>query len=372
MRRRDFLIAGAAAMSSGCGPKRGTGFPGYALVATSGEQALAAVDLTAFRLVKSVPLCASPTAVIASQSSSYALTPSNGSVHRIDADLKRVAYRKLADELSEIRLTADGKRLLAISAKSAELIEADTGTLAPLKRYKLKGQPVSLDLSSSGRAAVSTGVGGSIELVDLASGEHNVLDLSGPIGAVRFRADGQLLLVANLKGQSITALEVPSLRTVADLPLAMQPENLCFTADQGQLFVSGRGMDGVAIVFPYGILEVDQTLLAGSDPGVMACSGLPSNLLFVGSNSGSDLSILSVDTRRAIAMVEVGQKSTFITVTPGNEYALVLDEVSGSLAVIYIPAIHWNRERLGAALFTVLPVGQRPVHAAVVPASQAA
>ena len=52
----------------------------------------------------------------------------------------------------------------------------------------------------------------------------------------------------------------------------MQPENLCFNSDQGQLFVTGEGMDGVAIVFPYNTLEVEQTVLAGRDPGVMACS----------------------------------------------------------------------------------------------------
>jgi hypothetical protein len=66
--------------------------------------------------------------------------------------------------------------------------------------------------------------------------------------------------------------------------------------------------------------------------------------------------------------VEVGQKPAFITVTPDDQYALVLDEQSGDMAVIHVPAIRANRTKTGASLFTMLAVGNRPIHAAVVPA----
>jgi hypothetical protein len=59
-------------------------------------------------------------------------------------------------------------------------------------------------------------------------------------------------------------------------------------------------------------------------------------------------------------------------VTPDSRYALILDEASGDLAVIYIPSIsqntvRTNRYKTGGALFTLLPVGNNPVHLAVVP-----
>ncbi len=114
-----------------------------------------------------------------------------------------------------------------------------------------------------------------VELFSLESGVRHRYRFGGEIGELRFRSDGRLLLVANLAGRSLTALSVPELQVVADLPLAMEPKNLCFNADAGQLFVSGEGMDGVAIVFPYRVLQVDQTVLAGRDPGVMAVSGTP-------------------------------------------------------------------------------------------------
>jgi DNA-binding beta-propeller fold protein YncE len=218
--------------------------------------------------------------------------------------------------------------------------------------------------------AVASGPQGLIELFDLA-GRRSEARLPGRVGQVRFRSDGKLLLIANHHDRALTVLAVPSLEIVAELPLAMQPRNLCFSADQGQLFVSGEGMDAIAIVFPYDMLEVEQTVLAGRDPGVMACSAVP-NYLFVASASGSDICMMNVDTRKVIGIVEVGQRPAYIGITPDNRYALVLDEDSGDLAVIYIAGIRQNtlqtdRYKTAGALFTLLPVGNKPVHIAVVP-----
>ena len=165
---------------------------------------------------------------------------------------------------------------------------------------------------------------------------------------------------------SLTALEVPSLQVMADLPLAMQPDNLCFNSDGGQAFISGAGMDGVAIVFPYNTLEVEQTVLAGRAPGVMACSEDP-GYLFVASRNASDVCIFDINTRKMIGIVEVGGLPGHMVITPDSQYALVLDERSGDMAVIHIPAIRGNRLKSGASLFTMIPVGDKPIDIAIVP-----
>lgn len=366
MTRREWLAIGGGALLGACGPKKGTGYSGYALVATSGEQSVAVVDLTAFQLKRPIELGAAPTAVVPGPSAAYVLTPATGSVHVISPELKRIRTGRLGDELSEIRLSPDGKRLIAISSKAKELIEADPVSLRVVRRFALAAEPVGIDLAPNGDVAVSTGDHGLVQVVDIGTGQSKVAKMAGRVGALRFRADGGVLLVADLQGQSLTALNPPTLELIAELPLAMRPDNLCFNSDQGQLFVSGDGMDGVAIVFPYGILEVEQTVLAGRDPGVMACSASPS-YLFVGSNSGTDVCILNVDTRKMIGLVETGQTPTYIAVTPDSQYALVLDQASGDMAVIHIQAIRTNKWKSGAALFTLLPVGSKPVHAAIVP-----
>ena len=372
MTRRSWLTVTGLAVASACGPHRRAGYPGYALVATAGDSAVTAIDLSRFQLAKIIPLSGAPTAIVPSpQGKSCVLTPATGSLHLIDNELNVELSRRLADELSNMQLTPDGSRAFATAAHTRELIEVNASELQVIRRHKLSAAPTAMDISVNGQVAVASGAEGMVEILDLATGQRTRTQLSGAIGQLRFRGDGKLLLVANYHDRSLTVLAVPGLQMVAELPLAMQPENLCFTADQGQLFVSGQGMDAVAIVFPYDMLEVEQTVLAGRDPGAMACSPSPS-YLFVASAGGSDVCILDVDTRKVIGIVDVGQNPGCITITPDSRYALILDETSGDLAVIYIPSIRQNtvrtnRYKTGGALFTLLPVGNKPVHVAVVP-----
>ncbi len=122
--------------ASACGPKKGTGYAGYALIATAGDNSVSVIDLTAFQLVKTVRLNAAPSAVVAGilPGRNYVLTPSNGSVHVLDEKLNVIASRRLADELSEIRLMPDGKRVIAIAAHSRELMEIDPLDLKVIAR----------------------------------------------------------------------------------------------------------------------------------------------------------------------------------------------------------------------------------------------
>jgi DNA-binding beta-propeller fold protein YncE len=75
--------------------------------------------------------------------------------------------------------------------------------------------------------------------------------------------------------------------------------------------------------------------------------------------------VLEVDTRTVLAAVQVGQQPCYVTFTPDNQYALVVNRRSGDLAVIRLRAIKQSRART-APLFTMIPVGTEPVSAAVV------
>ena len=372
-RRRWFQTVAAAATLAiaSCGRRKATGYPGFALVATSGTPSVAAIDLMSFDLKKAIPLNAQPEGIVATGDRAYVLTRSNGSVHAINSRLDVAASRRIADGVFTLKITSDGERLLALTPR--ELIVIDAVSLAVLQRYRLKTQPFDMDVWKAARVAISSN-DGAIEWIDLETGQRHQLHMPGEIGAVRFRADGQVLLVANWHDRSLTALDVPTLQIIADLPLAMKPENLCFWG-AGQLFVSGAGMDGVAIVYPYHTLQVDQTLLAGHDPGVMAScggdappdAGAPA-YLFAASQAASSVCVVSVDNRKAIGYVEVGQDPCFIAITPDNQYALVLNRLSGDVAVIRILSIRANRFKLGAALFNMIPVGERPISAAIISA----
>jgi DNA-binding beta-propeller fold protein YncE len=367
MTRRDWLASALALFPSACARARRTGYLGYALIATSGENSLAVVDLITFSLLKNIHLGAAPTAVITGiAGESYALTPSTDSVHVIDRNLSLTSSHRLGEGIVEIRLSPDGSTLIASARRSRELLQVDTRTFKVVRRTKLEAEPLSFDLSQTGYAALSTGDHGTVELVQLANGRQSSIPVGGTVGRVRFRGDGQILLVARPEEHSILGIDVATQQVVAELPVAMEPDHLCFTFDQGQLFVTGRGMDGVAIVFPYNTMEVEQTILAGRHPGIMAASGPAPAYLFVASASGSDVSILNVDTRKLIGVVDVGGQTEFITITPDNRFALALNQTAGSMAVIHIPNIRMTRAKNGASLFTLVDVGAKPVHAAIV------
>jgi DNA-binding beta-propeller fold protein YncE len=296
---------------------------------------------------------------------SYVLTPLSDSVHVIDRDLSLTSSHRLGEGIVEIRLSPDGGTLIATARRSRELIQADTATFKTARRTKLEAEPISFDVSQTGYAAVSTGASGTVELVRLSNGQHSRISVGGPLGSVRFRGDGQILLIARREERSILGVDVATEQVVAELPVAMEPDHLCFTYDQGQLFVTGQGMDGVAIVFPYNTMEVEQTILAGRHPGIMAASGPQPAYLFVANANGSDVSILNVETRKLIGVVDVGGQSEFIAITPDNRFALVLNQTSGTMAVIHIPTIRTTRAKNGASLFTLVDVGAKPIHAAV-------
>jgi YVTN family beta-propeller protein len=189
------------------------------------------------------------------------------------------------------------------------------------------------------------------------------------IGAVRFLSDNKTLIAANRSDRLLSLYDVGSSRLITHLPIAVRPDNLCFNqgrdgnADGGQLFVTGEGVDGVVIVYPYHTPEVDKTVLAGHAPGAMAAS---ERYLFVARPGSGDVSIMDIDTQKVIAVQNVGSDPGFVAVTPDDQYALVLNRKSGDVAVLRVDLIAPNRYKERAApLLTVIPVGSKPVNAAV-------
>ncbi len=362
--RRSLL---ALPVLAACSRKRSTGFSGYAFVANEEGKAVAAVDLEAFAVARHIPLDDAPSQVVASAGSAsvFAVTPRSGSVHEIQAD--RLSFkRKLqvapngAEQTLMAALSPDDKILYALSREPRALSAIATDSLKISWRLQLPEQPVEFAISSDGKhAAISTA--SSVRLVDLSARQ-----LSGPLGhaaygSVRFLEDSKTLIAADLGGRRLSLYDVASGQLITHLPVSVRPDHLCFKRDGGQLFLTGDGMDGVVIVYPYHTPEVAETVLAGHAPGALAASG---SLLFVASPQSGDVSILNIPTRKVIGVVEVGSDPGFVVVTPDDQYALVLNRKSGDVAVLRVGGITANRYK-SAALFTVIPVGSKPVSAAI-------
>ena len=174
------------------------------------------------------------------------------------------------------------------------------------------------------------------------------------------------LLVGNAEQRLLSVVDVRMGRLVVHLPLAVQPRNFCFKSDGGQLLITGLGMDALVVVYPY-TTEVAETVLAGREPGFMAeCATGDTDYVFVTNPQSGQVTILDIDARKVVAVVAVGAGPAYVTPTPDGQYALVLNRDSGDMAVIRLAAIAAKRSR-SAPLFTIVPVGSRPVSAVIRP-----
>ena len=329
---------------------------------------MAVVDLNTFTLARHIHLDASPAAVVAppKQAAVYALTPATGSLHEISVvDLARRRRLQVGREAIAMLPTPDDSALWILCRQPRELLRVELKTFRIEARIALALDPCDFDLAPDGTAAVvSFGNSGSFGLVNLTRRSCRIFDIGGKLSLARFRPDGRQVLIAEAEEPLLSIADARSGGLIVRLPLAIRARNLCFAAGGGQLCITGDGMDAVVIVYPYQT-EVAETALAGRAPGYMAeCATEDADYLFVANPSSGEVTIVDIESRKVIAVVGVGRSPQFVTMTPDGRYALVLNQESGDMAVIRVAAIAAGRGR-SAPLFTMVPVGSKPVAAAV-------
>ncbi len=378
--RRNLLLSSAAGLAA-CAPQKATGFFGYCLVANQESRAVGVVDLTRFRVRRPIPLDAAPTAILAlpNKPKAYVLAAESGTVYEIDATFLTVGRRARAgNQAVGMRLSRSGDALWVLYRDPASLVELPFDSLKPGRRIRLSAPPDDFDLSlKTDYAAVVSRGQRRIDIVTLTSAAivRSIQAATEP-SIVGFRRDGRQLIAGSQADRSLTIYDVASGKTVVRLPLPLAPRNFCFTPDGGQLFVTGDGMDAVVTVYPYRT-EVVETILAGRAPGAMVVTSETSpSYLLVANPETNGVTVLDVETGRLVAVVQVGQEPRHIILTPDppdRQYALVLNEKSGDLAVIRIFSLSGKqtggdrvRRYKSAPLFTLIPVGEKPVGAAVV------
>jgi len=373
LRRRTILFGSLGALAA-CTRPKAKGFAGYAFIANQEGGAIAAVDLEVFAVARHIRVDGAPTAVVARPNHArvYALTPQNGSIHEIRTDNLSFARKlQVAGSAITMRLAPDGSELYVLCREPRRLIAMAFDPMRVDWQLALLADPVDFDISQDGALlAISYGAARAIDFIDLPGRKaYPTLQAPGEIGLVRFQYSQQLI-AANLGDRMLSIYHAPTRKLIVNLPLAVRPDHLCFNADGGQLFVTGEGMDAVVVVYPSYTPQIGETVLAGHNPGAMAASAAP-GYLFVANPKSGDVSILDIETRRVVAVTPVGTEPAFIAITPDDQYALVLNQASGDMAVIRIPnvtrAVNEQRRWKKGPLFMLIPVGSKPVSAAIVP-----
>ncbi len=367
---RRSLLAGAACASVGCWRKEKPGFGGFAFVANEEGAAIACVDLTAFAVVRHIGLKAAPSQLISHEARKviYALTPGDGTVHEISSSkLTRERWTQLGGKATQLRLSAKRNMLYALLEEPKQLVEIRLDQMDVARRFALPAVPVDLDLSKTqARAVVSWAGEAAAGMVDLDAGKLERVATGSPIRMVRFRKDGLTWMAGHEEDRQLSVFDAGTGHVVARLPLAIKPRHVCFKADEGQMFLTGEGSDAVAVIYPF-LTEVAETVLAGNAPAAMATSNVVPDtpeLLFVANPASSQVTILNVnESYKLVSSVQVGAEPSFITLTPDNQCVLVLNRRSGDMAVLMVSSS--RRAKRIPTLFTMIPVGSRPVSAVV-------
>jgi hypothetical protein len=365
--RRALLMSPAALL--GCGRKRATGYPGYCFVAAQDARALAVVDLATFRMARPVKLDAAPTAILPHPQLArvFALAADAGTLYEVDAAAMRVTRRARAGGQA-VSMLCSGDALWVLYREPAALVEFPLDSLQPRRRIRLSAIPDDFDLNGN-RAAIASRSAGAVIFANL---DRAVVERTAPAepdtAIVRFQQKGAQVIAGSPAARSLSMLDAKSGGLVVRLPLPIEPRHFCFSEpDEGQIFVSGPGKDAVVIVYPYNT-EIGETILAGRAPDAMAVAPAAAGpYLLVANPDTNTVTALTIDTRRLAAVVSVGREPRHILITPDHQYALVLNQKSGDLAVIRISSLAAHHYKTAPApLFTMLPVGEKPVSAGVV------
>jgi hypothetical protein len=270
-----------------------------------------------------------------------------------------------------MKLAPSNDVLWAPYREPASLAGISLASMQPDRRIPLPFAPDSFDIGSQGVAVVGNVAQRQLALVSLTSGKvERTLDAGDEPSLIAFRMDGRHLFLASRPERVLRIIEVASGRTVVRLPLPIEPRHWTMKPDGGQLFISGPGMDAVVVVYVYET-EIAETLLAGRAPSALTAMDVPSYLMAANPETNS-ITILDLESDgKLVAQVQVGQGPGMIVMTPElagqDRYALVLNEQSGDLAVIRMKSLPHDAEqrRRPAPLFTLIPVGERPVSACV-------
>jgi DNA-binding beta-propeller fold protein YncE len=366
-------LIGGAATALACSHPKATGYRGFCFVANEAGRSLSVVDLRQFRVRKHIPLESWPSQVIAhpSELKALVLCPESGTVCEIDATKLAVTRKARAgDVATSMQVSPAGDAVWVLTQQPAALVEIPLKSMQPGRRINLQVGGNSFDLNGT-RAAIASARERVVTLASIEKGSiERLVRTPGEASLVAFRKDGRHFFTASRLERSFDIFETATGRTVTRLPLPVTPHAIAVKPDGGQVFVSGEGSDAVVVVYVYQT-EIAETLLAGRAPAAMAAMDSPAYLMVANPDTNS-VTVLDLDNNgRLVASVQVGQSPRSIVITPErpglDQYALVLNEKSGDLAVIRIKSLPARAEerRRPTPIFALIPVGEKPVSAAV-------
>ncbi len=365
-----FLLSVATLFPFPACRKQGAALTPYvAFVANTQSDSVAAVDLAAFRVIRSIPVAPGPIEVtLRPRSHEVYVATASGGVTVIGFPELRVRTTLRFGRLPhDLVFSADGSGLYALDSESGDVVFAD-GQRGQIPketgRVHLGGALGHLALSPDGRTLVVADQA-SNRLVFVDAQSRQVLgsvEVGKDPGAMAILPDGSKVFVADTEENRISAVDIPSRQVLAHLELAARPTELALKPDGGELFVLCGGSALVTIVDTFND-NVEQNLPAGRSP-TAAVFRRDSTVVYMANAGDGSVTALDIQNRVVLDSTHAGAEPQGLALTPDERFLVVADAASASVAILHAVTGAASGSNRGA-LVTTVPVGARPVAVAV-------
>ena len=388
----------------GCQPETLPNYPPayreYAYITNGKSNDVSVIDLLAFKEVKSIPVGAGPTGVVANPKKNevYVVNSDAGTLSVIDAEQNSVAaIIGLHKRPYFVDLTPDGGRAVVANAGSANVSVIDLNQRKEIAAIAVGDQPGLARVSPDGKLAVVTNRNdATVSVIDLSTlrvrstvhvcktPEEIAFVLNSSKAFITCSSVNQVAVVA-LKAEAVPPAAAPTVpqkpnskgrskakglplpqagdgtspdRLIAILDVGATPLHIAVKPDGGEVFISNFGSDSVSELIT-DTDEISSTHLVGAEP-VRSIVSPDNSLLYVSSFGSNQIAVYGIDDGRLVQTIPVGARPDALVFTPNGHYLLVVDSGSGDVAVIR------RDSQLNAnLLFTMVPTGLEPRQIAV-------
>lgn len=400
--------------------------PYLAFVANRDSNTVAVVDLSAFRLLRQIPVERRPTQlatrpghqeiwVASEQENTVSIVrfPQLDVVATIPLESQAAPQAlpsspaPISAAVRKLVFSPDGQYAFVLSRTNRSVIVVDCRARKELDRIELKGEgsaafgtgrhpkrgskkdvakPAAIEAEtaddlSQARAPSELGLtpdGQTLIVAVPASDQLYFIDarsrkLTGSVKVGKQPAhlgilpDGSKVFVADTGEQKISAVDVASRQVLSHIEISTDPGPLLVKPDGGEIFVLSPSSTLVIVDAFHD--NVEQNFPLGREP-VAAAMKRDQSVLYVASGGDGSVMAIDVQTRRPLSSTQAGASVSSLALTPDERFLLVADLSTSSLAVLRTdladdPAsgpTHKGR----SAVVTTIAVGSHPV-AVVVP-----
>lgn len=318
--------AGIASLLAAVLVASGSAFAAAGKVYVADEEAstVSVIDAASFEKIRSIPVGQGPHNIQVAPDGKLVWVTNNG-------EPGKAAEKPAHQGMSK----SDNGTMAGVGAVWA----IDTATDKVVAKVPIGKHPAHVVVAPDGRHAYITNGGeNTVSVVDISAQRvvETIAVGASPHG-MRISPDGKQAWVANLKGGTVSVINTQTRKQIAQIAVGKGPAQVGFTPDGRLGFVSLSEENRVAVIDPAS-RKVIRKVSVGTVP-IQVYATPDSRLLLVANQGtrekpGSTVSIIDLETFKAVATVETGRGAHGVVVDRDGRHAFVTNTYANTVSVL--------------------------------------